>query len=131
MNLLALATLSARLRTEAASLYNLMRSIGGSIAISVTTALIASNIQTVHAELGAHVSNTRAPWLTAGLLERLGLQAQSALTIIDGEINRQAAMVAYIDDYWVMMWAAIAILPLVLLLKGAPPTADAVVPDVH
>jgi MFS transporter, DHA2 family, multidrug resistance protein len=131
MNLLALATLGPALRTEAASLYNLMRSIGGSIAISVTTALIANNIQTVHAELGAHVSNTRAPWLNAGLLERLGLQAESAMTIIDGEINRQAAMIAYIDDYWVMMWAAIAVLPLVLLLKGARPTADVPVPDVH
>jgi MFS transporter, DHA2 family, multidrug resistance protein len=131
MNLLALATLGPKLRTEAASLYNLMRSIGGSIAISVTTALIANNVQTLHAELGAHVSNTRAPWLNAGLLEQLGIQAESAMKIIDTEINRQAAMVAYIDDYWVMMWAAIAVLPLVLLLKSAGPSAEPHVPDMH
>ena len=131
MNILALATLSAALRTEAASLYNLMRSLGGSIAISIMSALLAHNGQVVHSSLGADVSVTRAPVLTIGLLERMGLQAQSAMAVIDGEINRQAAMVAYVDDYWVMMWAAIAVLPMVLLLKSARSTGGAVPLDAH
>ena len=130
MNLLSLATLGPALRTEAASLYNLMRSIGGSIAISIMTALLARNVQVVHSSLGADVSVTRAPFLTVGLLERLGLQAQSAMAVIDAEVNRQAAMVAYVDDYWVMMWCAIGVLPMILILKkakqdGPPPALDA------
>ena len=131
MNLLALATLPQTLRTEAASLYNLMRSLGGSIAISIVTALLASNAQIVHASLGTDISITRAPWLTVGLFERLGLQAQSGIALIDAEINRQAVMVAYIDDYWIMMWCAIAVLPLVLLLRGAQRGPVSVPVDAH
>ncbi|WEK42810.1 MAG: hypothetical protein P0Y64_15855 [Candidatus Sphingomonas colombiensis] len=32
-------------------------------------------------------------------------------------INQQAAMVAYIDDFYLMSWISIAAVPLVLLLK--------------
>ena len=131
MNILALATLGTALRTEAASLYNLMRSLGGSIAISIMSALLAHNAQIVHSSLGADVSVTRAPFLTVGLLERLGLQAQSAMAVIDAEINRQAAMVAYVDDYWVMMWCAVAVLPMVLLLKGARSDRAQIPVDAH
>ena len=131
MNLLALATLGTRLRTEAASLYNLMRSIGGSIAISITTALIASNVQVSHSDLGAHVSTTRASLLNAGILEQFGVSGATAMQFIDGEINRQALMIAYIDDYWTMMWAALAVLPLVLLMRASKGVGPKPVPDAH
>ena len=131
MNLLALATLPSRLRTEAASLYNLMRSIGGSVAISITTALIASNVQTSHADLGRFVSTTRAPFLNAGLLERAGIEGATAMRMIDAEINRQALMIAYLDDYYAMMWAAVAVIPLVLLMRGRRATGPAPIPDAH
>ncbi len=132
LNLLALATLPGALRTEAAALYNLMRSIGGSIAISLTTALLAANIQTSHADLGAQVSVTSAPFLNAGLLERVGVSGRQVMTYVDAEINRQAAMIAYLDDYWLMMWAAIAVIPLVLLLRGPRSGGPvAAVPDAH
>jgi MFS transporter, DHA2 family, multidrug resistance protein len=133
LNLLALATLGPALRTEAASLYNLMRSIGGSIAISVATALLANNIQTSHSDLGVNVTATSVPWLTTGLLERLGVSGEGAMRLIDAEVNRQAAMIAYLDDYWLMMWAAFAVVPLALLLKGPKPGAPVTpgVPDAH
>jgi DHA2 family multidrug resistance protein len=131
LNLLALATLPAVLRTEAASLYSLARSIGGSVAISVMTALIASNTQTSHADLGTHVTTTSAPFLTVGLLERAGFQGAQVMQFIDAEINRQAIMIAYIDDYWVMMWAAILIIPLIAILKGGKSGEEMPMPDGH
>ena len=131
MNLLALATLPSTLRTEAASLYNLMRSIGGSVAISITTALIATNVQVSHSDLGKFVSTTSAPMLNAGLLEQAGIEGAGAMRMIDAEINRQALMIAYLDDYWAMMWAAVAVIPLVLLMRGKRSTGPAPVPDAH
>jgi DHA2 family multidrug resistance protein len=131
LNLLAMTTLPAVLRTEAAAIYSLARSIGGSVAISVMTALIASNTQISHADLGTHVTPIRAPFLTVGLLERFGLQGTDAMQFIDAEINRQAVMIAYIDDYWVMMWAAILIIPLIAILKRAKPGAEMPLPDGH
>ena len=36
---------------------------------------------------------------------------------VHAEITRQAAFIAYIDDFWIMMWLTFASIPLVLLLK--------------
>ena len=48
--------------------------------------------------------------------------------MIDAEVTRQAAMIAYLDDFKLMMILTIAAMPLVLLLKrsaGRPATAGA------
>ena len=131
MNLLALATLPTVMRTEGASLYNLTRSMGGSIAISVMTALIASNVQVNHVTLGADITGTRLPGLGTGLIEQLGLNGQAAVEFLDAMVNRQSLMIAYIDDYWAMMWAAIVTVPLILLMRGARPAGTMPPPDAH
>ena len=38
--------------------------------------------------------------------------------MIDLEINRQALMIAYIDDYWIMAWAAALVVPLVIFMRA-------------
>ena len=129
LNLLAFATLAPVLRTEAAALYSLMRNLGGSIAISVTTALIASNVQTSHADLGATVTTMTLPFLNSGIIEGYGQSTEALLAFLDLEVNRQALMIAYLDDFWLMMWACLALIPLLLLLRAprrgasAPPAA--------
>ena len=54
---------------------------------------------------------------------------QTVLAMLDMEINRQALMIAYIDDFKAMMIISLLATPLLLLLKksrGAapPPVAD-------
>lgn len=127
LNMLAMAGLSPRLRTEGASLYNLGRTIGGSIGISVMTALIAHNLQQAHADMTVHVNAATVPLLSGNLLEQIGMEGRAALQILDAEINRQAMMIAYLDDFWVMMWAALAVIPMVLLMKR-PPSAPQPLP---
>jgi DHA2 family multidrug resistance protein len=41
----------------------------------------------------------------------------AAMLAVNAEINRQAAMVAYIDDFWAMMLVNLAAIPLLLLLR--------------
>ena len=48
---------------------------------------------------------------------QLGLPAESALALLDAEINRQAAFIAYLDDFKLMMIVTFAVLPLLLLMK--------------
>jgi len=55
------------------------------------------------------------------VVSQLGLPASAALAIADAEINRQAAFIAYLDDFWIMMWLTFAAIPLVLLLRPAKP----------
>jgi MFS transporter, DHA2 family, multidrug resistance protein len=126
MQSLAFATLAPRMRTHAASLLNLSRNIGGSIGISLVTTLLARNLQTAHADMVSHVTEQVLPTITGGIINQLGLPAASALALVDAEISRQAAFIAYLDDFWIMMWLTFASIPLVLLLRPAkPPPAGA------
>jgi DHA2 family multidrug resistance protein len=123
---LAFGTLNPRHRTTAASLLNLSRNIGGSIGISVVTTMLARNIQVSHSDLASQVTPSSMPPAEPSLLSQLGTTGDTALAILNAEISRQAAMVAYIDDFYLMMWVTAAALPLVLLLKkanSAPPAA--------
>lgn len=117
LNSLAFATLEGKYRTDGASLLNLMRSIGQSAGISMVTVLLARNIQTSHADLAQHITANTIPALDLGALDRFGSLSDAAMMAADGMINQQAAMIAYIDDFYLMAWISIAVVPLVLLLK--------------
>jgi DHA2 family multidrug resistance protein len=116
---LAFATLVPRLRTHAASLLNLSRNIGGSIGISIVASLLARNIQVAHADLAGHVTDQNLPAMSGAVVSQLGLPAETARALANAEINRQAAFIAYIDDFYLMMWVTLAAIPLVLLLRPA------------
>ena len=116
---LAFATLVPRLRTHAASLLNLSRNIGGSIGISLVASLLARNIQVSHADMAARIGDQQLPAISGAIVSQLGLPAEAALALVNAEINRQAAFIAYLDDFWIMMWVTLAAVPLVLLLRPA------------
>ncbi len=56
INIIAFATLPAAIRTEATSIYSLMRNLGSAIGISITGALLQTNTQVNHALIAADVS---------------------------------------------------------------------------
>jgi len=119
MNTIAFATLAPALRTEGSSLLNLSRSIGASVGIAVVTALLAMNIQVGHQELGAHVTSTTTDLVDFSTIDRFQMVGATILSMIDGEVNRQAAMIGYIDDLWLMMWLTLASVPLILMMRKA------------
>jgi len=121
MQSLAFATLAPAKRTHAASLLNLSRNIGGSIGISLVTTLLARNMQTAHADMAGQITEQVLPTITQGMATQFGLPAASAFALANAEITRQAAFIAYIDDFWIMMWLTFAAIPLVLLLRPAKP----------
>ena len=44
---------------------------------------------------------------------------EAALSFVDLMVNRQAAMIAYIDDFYLMMWMTLAVVPLIPLMSRA------------
>ena len=121
LNTMAFATIQPQHRTDGSSLLNLLRSLGASVGISVVTTLLGANIQTSHEDLAAHVTNSSISLLDPSTADRFGLAGDTAMAMVNAEINRQAAMVAYIDDFWLMMWVTLASVPLVLLLRPPKP----------
>jgi DHA2 family multidrug resistance protein len=67
-------------------------------------------------------------WMPMGKV-RFSLHTPIGLAALNAEVTRQAAMVAYIDDFKLIMLIALASLPLLLLLREArrrpPPAATA------
>ena len=117
LNLMAFATLSPQHRTDGASLLNLMRSLGGSVGISIVSTLLGRNTQISHADIGQHVTVSSFDLIDPSTLDRFGNMGASLLQFLDAEVTRQALMVAYINDFWFMMWITLFAAPLVLLLR--------------
>ena len=72
LSTVAFATLDARFRTDAASLFSLVRNIGSSIGISIVTVLLTRNMQINHAELSAAITPFN-PNLLAAVAGRRGM----------------------------------------------------------
>jgi DHA2 family multidrug resistance protein len=41
----------------------------------------------------------------------------TTLQTLDGLVNIQAAMISYVDDFYLMMWVTLAAMPLALILR--------------
>ncbi len=121
LNGIAFATVAPHLRTQATSVAYLLRSIGASAGISLTTAMLARNIQVAHEDLAGHVTASTISTIDASAMDRFGDYGEAALRMVDLEINRQATMIAYLDDFKLVMFIILAFIPLVALLKKPPP----------
>ena len=117
INTTAFNTLPPELRTEGSSLLNLSRSLGASIGIAVTTALLARNLQTSHSDLAAHVTASMTGLIDLSTTDKFQQIGTTVLTMVDAEVNRQAAMIAYIDNYYMMMWLSLIVMPLALVMR--------------
>ena len=119
LNILALSTLPRHILTQGTAIRSLMRNLGGSIGISVLVANLAEKTQIVHSHLveGLRPDNplAQAPYLAAPY----SLSTPGGIAALNAEVTRQAAMVAYIDDFRLMMLIALGTLPVLLLLRGA------------
>lgn len=117
LNSTAFATLPPELRTDGSSLLNLMRSVGSSVGISVMATTLARGIQRSHEELASHVTPELSTAVDLSTLDRFQQYGQTALTVLDLQVTRQAAMIAYINDFAIMQWLSLAAVPMVLLMR--------------
>jgi DHA2 family multidrug resistance protein len=106
----AFVSLPMTLRAEGSALLSMMRNLGQSVGISMMQTLLTRHTQAMHAAMAAHV-------VPSDPVVRAALAGGSALAI-DAEINRQAAMVAYVDDFRLMTVIAFLCMPLLLVMSG-------------
>ena len=117
LSTLTFSTLQARLRTDATALYSLVRNLGSSVGISIVVALLSQNTQINHAELASNVTPFNKVFHLPGVPAIWNLANPAGLAAFDMEVNRQAAMIAYIDDFKLMMIVTLLAVPLLMLLR--------------
>jgi len=131
LSALAFATLPAHLRSEGSGVFNLIRNLGSSVGISIMNALVVANTQTMHASLASKLIPTD-PVVRDALPRMFDPSTVGGLTALNGEITRQASMIAYIDDFRLMLIITIACMPMLLFMRkprraaGAEPLHAAV-----
>ncbi len=118
MAALAFVTLPPAMRNEGTALFNLLRNVGSSIGISMVQALFVRNTQVMHLSIASHV--TPFAMLTHHFA---GMSGHSAMAALNGEVTRQAAMIAYLDDFQLMLIMTLLAIPLLLLVRSARSSA--------
>ena len=120
LSTIAFSTLAPRLRTEGTALFSLVRNIGMSIGVSVVITKLSSNVQANHAGLAQFIEPFSFALRQAAASGAVDPGTPLGLSLLDAEVTRQAATLAYLQDFRMMTWVTLAALPLVLLLRGRP-----------
>ncbi|HEY6577685.1 MAG TPA: DHA2 family efflux MFS transporter permease subunit [Rhizomicrobium sp.] len=119
MNLIAFSTLPSVFRTDGSAMFNLMRNVGSAIGVSITTTMLASSIQTMHAQLAGHVTPfNRALGINAPSLY-WSPQLPSGTGQLDAIVQYNAQIIAYANDFLFMFFISLPAL-LVLFLMRRP-----------
>ncbi|MFL6656744.1 MAG: DHA2 family efflux MFS transporter permease subunit [Massilia sp.] len=119
------ATLAPAMRAEGTAIYSLMRNIGSSIGIALVQTLLVRNTQIMHASIGAHVNYANPGVQQSALDSGYNLANLDGIVALNAEITRQASMVAYVDDYWLMMILTLLAIPLLVLMRTSRSAAAA------
>jgi MFS transporter, DHA2 family, multidrug resistance protein len=125
LSTITFSTLPRQLLTQGTAIFSLMRNVGGSIGISIVVALLAENTQTVHSRLVEQLRPDNPLAHPPFLAAPYGLDTATGVAALNLEVTRQAQMVAYINDFHLMMLVVLAAAPLLLLLRKPAPRAGA------
>jgi DHA2 family multidrug resistance protein len=118
LQVVAFATLAPNLRTEGAALFSLGRNIGAAIGVSVTTSLLAHNTQGLHELIGASVNPfNRALQALGAARDWIDPATTHGAMMLDRIVNHQAQIIAYVDDYVLMIFTTLPSLLLLLLMR--------------
>jgi MFS transporter, DHA2 family, multidrug resistance protein len=140
---LAFATVPARIRTEGAAINALMRNLGASIGVAVLVAMLDRNTQINRSALAEHLTPFSPLWrygttpvengvlvdrarLTSHMTPFGGGWPYGSVPVDDPtkligmwgeELNRQASMIAYLNDFRVLAVAAVIVIPLLFFMR--------------
>jgi DHA2 family multidrug resistance protein len=135
INTTAYSSLPRDKNNAASGLMNLARNIGGSVGISVVTTLLARRTQFHQVRLVENL-NAANPQFQSRLQDMTGVFSgggsgpgtalQQAYAMMQANVIRQATMLAYIDNFWLLGIVIACLIPCVFLIKKTKPGGEIV-----
>ena len=120
----------AEKNNNASAIINLSRNLGGSIGIALLTTFLARRSQyhrsvlVDHIAAGDHRYNSTAAHMAQHMASMLGGTPHQAMQMAQAQIemmvNRQAAMLSYIDDFMLLAILFAGVIPFIFLMKRPP-----------
>ena len=127
INTAAYSYLPREKNNAASGLINLARNIGASVGISFVTTMLARRAQFHQTALSAHATAYSSQFNNAvqGMSQNFAASGpiaaqQQAYGQLYGFILRQASMIAYLDNFWLLGLSALVMIPFVFLMKRPP-----------
>jgi MFS transporter, DHA2 family, multidrug resistance protein len=122
--------------TEATSVYNLLRNLGGSVGIAMTTTILSRRAQFHQTRLVEHLSSLDPGYVMAhekitGALSLKGLPPAGADGLMYRELIRQSTTLAFTDAFLVICLLIVCVIPLVFIMKWAKAPAAGGSPAAH
>lgn len=117
LSTIGLGTTPMAIRGEATAIYHLVRNLGASVGIAVMHSLVITNTAASYASIGGQVDPS-TPAMAAALGSTYNPAAVEGLIRLSEQVHREAAMVAYVNVFRLMMCIALICIPFLLFLRG-------------
>jgi DHA2 family multidrug resistance protein len=116
LNMIALSTVPVALRTQGTAMWTLIRNLGSSIGVSIVIANLTNKTILMHARLAESVTpfNQAMADPAAALLDPA---TDTGRALLENLITQQATIIAYANDFKLMMWMTLLAFPLVFLIR--------------
>jgi DHA2 family multidrug resistance protein len=123
--------------SNASGIYALVRNEGGSIGIAISSTFLQRTTQTHQTFLASHLSASNPAVIQA--VQSLGAasgatgpaRTTAGLTLLYAQINRQASLLGYMDQYRMFAYLLAGLLPLVFFLKRPPKIVGKIELEAH
>ena len=115
----AFFTLPGHLRTGGTAMLTLVRNIGSSIGISMVIARLTSEGTYMHARLAAQVTPFNDALQFPDVHSILNMATSEGRAMMDLIVTQQATLIAYLNDYKLLMYLTLAVIPLIFIIGSS------------
>lgn len=117
LSTLAYETLQKSQTSQAAGIYNVARTIGSSVGISIAISVLNHSNHQSQVGLSSHIQVNNPEVVNWLATQNLTVQMPESIIALTNEVNRQAMMVAFNDTFSAVMLSFIVLAPLLILIK--------------
>ncbi len=118
MTVMAFTTLPRHQITEGSAVFTLMRNFGSSLFISMSVLVLVRSTSINYSEMVEFLSPYRRALDAAGLPPSWDPETAAGLLRLSNEVQRQAAMIGYVNAFYMMAVTAAVSIPLAFLLRN-------------
>jgi DHA2 family multidrug resistance protein len=119
LSTVAFLTLPNHLRTDGTSMLTLMRNVASSIGISVVIAQLTEGSRRVYAVLSQHVNPFNPAMQMPDVRGMIDMSTDKGRAMMDVMVNLQAQIIAFSQDYQLVMIFTLCAIPLTLLIGSS------------
>jgi DHA2 family multidrug resistance protein len=131
LSTVAFMTLPNHLRTDGTSMLTLMRNVSSSIGISIVISQLTEGSRRVYANLSEHINPFNHAMQMPNVRGMIDMSTDTGRAMADAMVKAQAQIIAFSQDYTLVMLFILASIPLTIMIGSTKATlrAQSVAPD--